>query len=98
MSWISKIVQWSKTRSGIRQNSEDDRVLCSPESSNVVVTGDNPIRRLEDDSEMGYEDFSMLSDGDALLAVIRNGLRYEELLQQGVIPYDDWLRAKWKDA
>jgi hypothetical protein len=58
----------------------------------------NKIEGHYNDSEMGYEDFSMLSDGDALLAVIRNGLRYEELLQQRVIPYDDWLRARWKDA
>ena len=58
----------------------------------------NKIEGHYNDSEMGYEHFTMLSDGDALLAVIRNGLRYEELLQQRVIPSDDWLRATWKDA
>ena len=50
------------------------------------------------DSEMGYEHFIMSSDGDALLGILRYGLRYEELLKDGVVSYDDWHRGKWHDA
>jgi hypothetical protein len=59
----------------------------------------NKIEAHYNDSEMGYEHFLVTSsDGDALLAVVRNGLRYEELVEEGVVPYDDWHRGKWKDA
>lgn len=50
------------------------------------------------DCEEGYQYFNMSSDGNALLAVIRNGLRYEELRQKNIVPDDDWLHAAWKDA
>jgi hypothetical protein len=39
-----------------------------------------------------------VSDGDALLAVMRNGLRYEELLQEELIPVEDLHKGKWHDA
>lgn len=58
----------------------------------------NKIEQHYNDSEMGYEHFIMSSDGDALLSVIRNGLRYEELVKLEAIPYDDWLRSEWKDT
>ncbi|MBW1746209.1 MAG: hypothetical protein JRG74_15055 [Deltaproteobacteria bacterium] len=50
------------------------------------------------DSEMGYEHFSMQSDGEALVAMLRYGLRYEELLKDGKVSYDDWHHGKWHDA
>jgi AbiU2 len=58
----------------------------------------NKIEAHYHDSEVGYEHFIMSSDGNALLDVIRNGLRYEELRQKNLIQAEDWLHATWKDA
>ena len=49
-------------------------------------------------SEVGYEHFIMTSDGEALLATLRAGLRYEELVQEQKIPFGDWRSGKWHDA
>ena len=58
----------------------------------------NQIEQHYNDSEYGYEHFMMQSDGDALVAVLRYGLRYEELLQDQTIAYDDWNKGNWHDA
>lgn len=50
------------------------------------------------DSEVGYEHFIMHSDGEALVAMLRSGMRYEELLKEEKISYDDWHHGKWHDA
>ena len=50
----------------------------------------NKIESHYGDSEVGYEHFIMQSDGEALVAMLRYGLRYEELLKEGRISYDDW--------
>lgn len=58
----------------------------------------NIIEMHYNDSEWRYEDFIMSSDGDALTATLRAGLRYEELLQARKLPHDDWRHGKWHDA
>ena len=58
----------------------------------------NSIERSYCASETGYEHFIMQSDGDHLVALLRNGLRYEELVQDEVIPYDDFKNGAWRDA
>lgn len=58
----------------------------------------NTIEGHYHDSEVGYEHFIMHSDGDALVAMLRSGLRYEELLKEGTISYDDWHHGKWHDT
>jgi hypothetical protein len=58
----------------------------------------NAIEAHYNDSEMGYEQFLMSSDGDALVGVLREGLRYEELMKEGKVPFDDWRQGKWHDA
>ena len=68
------------------------------EALSLVRDFTNKIEAHYNDSEMGYEHFIMSSDGDALLSVLRYGLRYEELLKEGAISHDDWQRGKWKDA
>jgi hypothetical protein len=50
------------------------------------------------DSEVSYEHFIMKSDGEALVAMLRFGLRYEELEKEGKLSYDDWHHGKWYDA
>lgn len=50
MSWISKILRWMVIDLRNRQTREHDRVLGSRERNTVAVTGDNPVRRLEDDT------------------------------------------------
>ena len=69
------------------------------EALSLVRNFMNKIEAHYNNGEIGYEHFLFTSsDGDALLAVVRNGLRYEELVEEGVVPYDDWRRGKWKDA
>lgn len=58
----------------------------------------NAIERHFNDSEWGYEHFIMASDGDALVATLRAGLRYEELVQERKLSYDDWRHGKWHNA
>jgi hypothetical protein len=58
----------------------------------------NQIEQHYHDAEMGYEHFMLSSDGEALAAILRYGLRYEELLRAGRIPLDDWCQGEWSDA
>ena len=58
----------------------------------------NAIELHYNNSEWGYEHFIMTSDGDALVATLRAGLRYEELVQERKLPYDDWQHGMWHDA
>lgn len=58
----------------------------------------NSIERHYCDSEMGYEHFMISSGGDALVSMLKYGLRYEELLQDRKIPIDDWSKGSWRDA
>ncbi len=58
----------------------------------------NAIEAHYDQSETGYEHFIMSSDGDALVALLKYGLRYDELLRDGNIPMGDWNEGHWKDA
>lgn len=48
--------------------------------------------------EMGYEHFIMQGDGEALVAMLKSGLRYEELLKDMKISYDDLHHGEWHDA
>jgi hypothetical protein len=50
------------------------------------------------DNETVYEDFMMLSDGEALLTWLKHGLRYEELLQEQKVSWDDLQQSAWKDV
>lgn len=58
----------------------------------------NAIEMHYNNSEWGYEHFIMGNDGDALVATLRAGLRYEELRQERKLPHDDWRHGKWHDA
>lgn len=58
----------------------------------------NAVESHYNNSAFGYEHFIMTSDGEALLSVLRAGLRYEELVKEQKIPYDDWRQGKWRDA
>jgi AbiU2 len=49
-------------------------------------------------STTAYEHFVMPDGAEALLATLRAGLRYEELVQERFIPIDDWRKGKWRDA
>jgi len=55
----------------------------------------NQIEGQYDDSETAYQYFAMRSDGDALVSVLRDGLRYRELSKEKVIPFDDRRHGKW---
>jgi hypothetical protein len=63
-----------------------------------VRTYMNAIEGHYNDSEYGYEDFITLDGADALLATLRGGLRYEELIQERILPFNDWQKGKWSDV
>ena len=50
MGWTSKILRWPGMSPRSQPTSEHDRVLYSRERSKVIVAGDNPIQRFEDDT------------------------------------------------
>ena len=58
----------------------------------------NAIEAHYNDSEWGYDDFILNHGSEALLATLRAGLRYEELVQEGALPFDDWCKGEWSDA
>jgi hypothetical protein len=58
----------------------------------------NAIEAHYNDSEWGYEHFILNHGSGALLATLRAGLRYEELVQERTLSFDDWRKGKWSDA
>lgn len=58
----------------------------------------NTIEAHYNDSELRYEQFVMASDGEALIATLQAGQRYEELVKERQIASDDWRKGKWHDA
>ena len=59
----------------------------------------NAVELHYNDSEWGYEHFLMTgSDSNALVNVLRDGLRYEQLVREEVISYEDHLQSPWRDA
>lgn len=47
----------------------------------------------------GYDNFLMSgNDGEALVSLLRYGLRYEELAKEGIISPDDWHKGKWTNS
>jgi len=58
----------------------------------------NAIERYYTQSETGYEHFIMHSDADALVSILKYGLRHDELLRQQKISWDDFENTEWKDA
>ncbi len=59
----------------------------------------NGIERHYHDAEIGYEHFIMAGhDGDALVHILSEGLRYEHLVGAGTIPLDDRHASEWRDV
>lgn len=59
----------------------------------------NAIQIHYDNSETGYEHFIMpASDGEALISMLKYGLRYEQLIEERKIALHDWNQSDWKDA
>lgn len=58
----------------------------------------NTIERHYCNDPMGYEYFWMNGDGEALISMLKYGISYKELFQDGKISLDDFLRGKWRDA
>lgn len=46
-------------------------------------------------SKTAYDYIALDSDGDSLIAMLRRGLRYRDLVNEGVIPPDDLRSSKW---
>jgi hypothetical protein len=42
------------------------------------------------ETTIGYENFSMQADGEALIQSLRRGLRYGEFVNEGVVDRDDY--------
>ena len=58
----------------------------------------NAIEIFYNDNEYGYENFIMGSDGNQLISILKYGLRYQELLDENKITYDDYRYGKWHDS
>lgn len=58
----------------------------------------NTIERHYTETETGYENFIMHSGGNELVSLLKFGLRYEELLRDGQISWEDINQSQWKDA
>lgn len=59
----------------------------------------NSIETYYNNNVWRYEHFMMVgTDGDALVDILRDGLRYDQLLQEEVIPYSDQQKSVWTDA
>lgn len=58
----------------------------------------NTIERHYTQNETGYQHFIMSSDGDALVTMLKYGLRYDVLSSDQRISWEDWNEAEWKDA
>jgi len=59
----------------------------------------NAIQIHYGEGETGYEHFIMsASDGEALISMLKYGLRYEQLFEQRRVGFDDWQESNWKDA
>jgi len=58
----------------------------------------NGVERHYFDSEYAYEHFIMSSDASSLVSMLKRGLRYEELLKEQKISFDDWHQGAWHDA
>lgn len=50
------------------------------------------------DTHIGYEHFSMIADGEALLQILMRGLRYKELVDDNTIPRDDFRKRFGRGA
>ncbi len=49
--------------------------------------------------ETDYDNFLMsYSDGEALVSMLKFGIRYEELLKEHKLAFDDFEQGQWKDA
>lgn len=64
----------------------------------VVRNYMNVIEMHYDQFATGYQHFFMVSDGDALVSMLKYGLRYQELQQEGKLSWSDWEDSKWKNA
>lgn len=49
------------------------------------------------ESQTAYEHFIMNNDGEYLISILKQGLRYRELVKEKVIAHDD-LRKNFKSA
>lgn len=58
----------------------------------------NNIEGFYRDSYHAYEMVSIPTDANALVGVLKWGLRYEDLRNSGQIKIDDWTLNEWRDA
>lgn len=64
----------------------------------LVSTYMNLIDGHYGEMETAYEHFHSPSDADTLVHVLKAGLRYNGLIQNGTISWDDFLKSEWYDA
>jgi len=46
-------------------------------------------------TQTAYDLIVLNSDGDSLIATLKQGLRYRELVGDGVLPHDDLRNSAW---
>lgn len=65
------------------------------ESLRLIAEYLNSIELHYNISAIGYEYFEMMNDGESLLQIIRYGLRYKQLLEDGSISRADLRNGEW---
>lgn len=69
------------------------------EALQVIRQYMNTIQSHYENVETDYEGFIMNgTDGEALISLLKYGLRYEELIKENKVSFEDWNRGEWKDA
>lgn len=78
-----------------------------PEVSIIMIEGAlatlreylNYIEGYFRNTEIGYDHILFrTSDADTLVSVLKAGMRYEELVQENALPFDDRSKSPWHDA
>lgn len=64
----------------------------------MIRTYMNEIEARFHNSEFAYDMFSMRSDGEALVSMLKLGLRYEEIRNERCLSLSDWSQGEWHDA
>jgi len=83
--------QLSSPLPGVSRKMIEDALVSVRDYMNAIETHYN-------ESEWGYEHFLLNGPSASLLTTLRDGLRYEELVQQRTIPLDDWRKGKRVDV
>lgn len=86
---LTSLISGATPLPGVTRQMIEDALSSVREYLNIIDAHYNA-------SETLYESFNLSTNGNALIAVLKNGLRYQELVSNGTIPREDWFEGKWR--